>query len=237
MRERPVIGILGGMGPEATVDLMRRVIAATPAEDDADHVHLLVDQNPQVPSRIKALIEGTGENPAPVLAAMAQGLERAGARVLAMPCNTAHAYLADIREAVSVPVLDMIELTAERIDGLGLRRVGLLASTAMKITGLYERALASRQITTVYPERQDQVMALIRGVKRGATGAAERAALGAVAEDLRASGCDLVLIACTELSVIADGLAAGGRVLDSIDVLAEAVVAAGLGTSARRAAG
>src|SRR5579872_2815690 len=88
----PIIGILGGMGPEATVDLMRRVIAATPARSDADHIHMIVDNNPKVPSRIAAIIETTGPDPAPELIRMAQSLERAGADALAMPCNTAHAY-------------------------------------------------------------------------------------------------------------------------------------------------
>src|ERR1700723_1217369 len=90
------VGILGGMGPEATVLLMRKVIAAVPAKDDRDHVSLIVDQNSQVPSRIKHLVESTGEDPGPVLAEMAKRLERSGAKALAMPCNTAHHYAADI---------------------------------------------------------------------------------------------------------------------------------------------
>ena len=90
------VGILGGMGPEATVLLMQKLIAAVPARDDADHIPLIVDHNPQVPSRIAHLIEGTGEDPGPVLAAMARRLEAAGAEALAMPCNTAHHYAGEI---------------------------------------------------------------------------------------------------------------------------------------------
>ena len=101
---QPVIGVIGGMGPEATVDLMRRVIAATPAADDIDHVRMIVDNNPKVPSRLKALLDGTGDGPGPVLAGMARGLQSAGADVLVIPCNTAHFYLAPIRAAVSIPV-------------------------------------------------------------------------------------------------------------------------------------
>ncbi len=112
---QPVVGVVGGMGPEATVELMRRVIRATPARDDADHIHMIVDNNPKVPSRIKALIEGTGEDPGPTLAAMARGLEAAGADFLVIPCNTAHHYLPVIRTAVSIPVLDMIALTLDRL--------------------------------------------------------------------------------------------------------------------------
>jgi len=236
MQQRPVIGILGGMGPEATVDLMARVIAATPAADDVDHVHLLVDQNPQVPSRIKAVIEGTGESPAPVLAAMARGLEAAGSVALAMPCNTAHAYLAEIRAAVGVPVLDMLGLSAARLAATpGVRRVGLLASTAVRMLGLYDRALNEAGLEPVFPARQEAVMELIRAVKRGQTGPAERAALAAVAEELRAE-TDAVLIACTELSVIADAIAPGAPVLDAMDALAAEIVRLGAPGQAARAA-
>lgn len=86
------VRILGGMEPEATALLMSRIITATSARDDAIHVPLIVDQTPQGPSRIAALVEGTGRDPAPVLAAMARRLEGAGAEALAMPCNTAHHY-------------------------------------------------------------------------------------------------------------------------------------------------
>src|SRR3954471_18406084 len=93
---RPIIGILGGMGPEATIDLMRRVLLATPAMDDSDHVHLLVDSNPDVPSRIAALIDRTGQSPGPELVTMGLRLQSAGAEALAIACNTAHAYAPDI---------------------------------------------------------------------------------------------------------------------------------------------
>src|SRR5690625_6011140 len=85
----PIVGIIGGMGPEATIELMQRIVSKTPAADDQDHIHMIVDNNPKVPSRIQALLEGTGDNPAPVLMAMARRLEQAGADFLVIPCNTA----------------------------------------------------------------------------------------------------------------------------------------------------
>ncbi len=224
----PIVGVLGGMGPEATVDLMRRVIAATPAQDDADHVHLLVDQNPKVPSRIKALIEGTGESPAPTLEAMTRRLIGAGADAIAMPCNTAHGYLDAIREAAGgVPVFDMVALTAESIAAMRPKpaRVGLLASTAVHITGLYDRALAARGIEAAFPQSQDAVMDAIRAVKRGDVGAGPRAAMRAAAAELAADGADVLLIACTELSALAEAPLPEARMLDAMDVLAEAIVA------------
>ena len=225
-----VVGVLGGMGPEATVELMRRVIALTPAEEDQDHIRMIVEHNPKVPSRIKALIDKTGESPAPVLIEMAKRLETAGANVLAMPCNTAHAYADQIRATTSIPLLDMIGLTASRLSRMLLkyRRVGLLASTAVRSLGLYEHALDPLGITVAYPRDQAQVMRLIKAVKRGETGADQRRELLAIAEELQ--DADVLIIACTELSVLADGLDSAKAVLDSLDVLVEEVVAWGLGS-------
>lgn len=116
MRAREkVVGIIGGMGPEATVDFMRRLVAATPARDDQDHLHMLVDNNPKIPSRIAALIEGKGEDPAPVLCEMANGLQAQGADFLVMPCNTAHYYLPKIAASVGIPLLDMVALSIDRL--------------------------------------------------------------------------------------------------------------------------
>src|SRR5690348_7801651 len=103
-----VIGVLGGMGPRATVDFYSKLIAATPAECEQDHLRVHIDSNPQIPDRSEALA-GRGESPGTVLAAMAAGLERAGADFLVMPCNTAHAFEPEIRAAVNVPFVSMID--------------------------------------------------------------------------------------------------------------------------------
>lgn len=224
-KQRRVVGILGGMGPEATVLLMSRIIAMTPANDDADHVPLLVDHNPQVPSRIKALIEGDGEDPGPVLAGMARRLTGLGAEALAMPCNTAHVYLPAIRAASPLPFLDMIDLTAAELAGAELpaRRVGMLASPAVRQVGLFERAFAARGLTPIFPERQADLLTAIRALKRDASSAEAKAIQMQIAEDLLAAGADVLLIACTELSLIHDAVPAGARVVDALDVLAAAI--------------
>lgn len=227
---QPIVGILGGMGPEATVELMRRVVTITPASDDQDHIRMLVDHNPKVLSRIQALIDGSGDSPAPVLVDMAQRLERAGATLLAMPCNTAHAFAGSIAASVDIPLLDMIGLTTTRISRMVLRhrRVGMLASSAIGSLGLYDKALAELGIATIDPDRQQAVMGIIKAVKRGDTGTAQRRELRALAEELIADRADVLLLACTELSVIADGLDDDLAVINSLDVLVEAIVAAGL---------
>ena len=227
-RGHPVVGIIGGMGPEATVDLMRRIIARTPAEEDQDHIHVIVESNPKIPSRIAHLIERTGADPTPELVRIARNLESAGATLLAMPCNTAHGYAAAIQRAVAIPLLDMVQLTVAHLRRVAPGpRVGLLASTAVLDTRLYADALAAGGMEAVAPRRQPDVMALIRAVKRGRTGDAERTALRALAGDLAAEA-DLLLIACTELSVLAAGLPAAPPVVDALDVLTSAILAAAL---------
>jgi aspartate racemase len=236
MRQKTV-GIIGGMGPEATVDLMQRVIQATPAQDDQDHLRMLVDNNPKVPSRIKALLEGSGEDPAPVLVRMARDLERWGADFLAIPCNTAHHFHPTIQAAVGIPVLNMIELTAERIwlDAPDIRKVGLLASTAVIRTDLYRKSLACKGVEVVHPgdASQDQVLAAIRAIKAQTFSPASLDALNRAVEDLIARKAGVVLIACTELSIVAKRLRIGVRAYDSAQLLAEAIVSTAIGDETR----
>ena len=227
--DHPVVGVIGGMGPDATVDLMRRVICATPAKDDADHIHLLVDNNPKVPSRIAALVDGQGESPAPVLVQMAQNLERAGADLLAIPCNTAHAYLEHIRSAVAIPVLDMIQMTADRLTELSSQpeAVGIIASSAVLKTKLYGKALEAHGLDVVLPTvaDQDAVMALIKKVKSGQVSIADHQRFSAIANCLVESGAQAIAVACTDLSVMGqDGLISDVPLIDALDVLTEAIV-------------
>lgn len=219
------VGILGGMGPQATILLMQKVLDATPARDDADHVPLLVDQNPQVPSRIRRLIEGTGEDPGPVLADMARRLVAAGAEALAMPCNTAHHYAPEIRAAVGVPFLDMVDLSVRHAARLAGRdgRVGILASPAVRKIALFDAALAGSGVEALYPEDEPALLAAIRRIKAEGPGPEVRAALRAASGALLQKGAVVQMIACTEFSLVPDALADGVQAFDALDVLAEAV--------------
>ena len=230
------IGILGGMGPEATVLLMSRLIAATPATDDSDHVPLTVDMNPQVPSRIARLIEGRGEDPGPVLAAMAAGLQRSGAEALAMPCNTAHHYAPVIREAVTIPLLDMVDLaTGQAAQQVGRGgSVGILGSPALQQTRIFDDALARHGCNAVYATDQAALLTAIREIKRAGPTPAAHAALANSARDIAAQGAAMQLVACTEFSLIADAATDHAPVLDTLDVLVEAMLAFAQATTASR---
>ena len=223
-----IVGILGGMGPAATVDLMRRVIELTPARDDKDHIHMLVDNNPQVPSRIEAILRGSGDDPGVVLASMARKLERQGADFLAMPCNTAHYYLEAVNAAVQVPVLNMVQLAVDHIQQRhsGIERVGLLGSTALQEIQLYEPYFKRHGIRVVYPTvpLQDELMKLICAIKADIANASKPEAFQTAAENLMANDAGCLLIACTELSVISSSLHKALPVYDASEILAAAIV-------------
>ena len=225
------VGVLGGMGPQATVLLQRRLIAAVGAEDDASHLPLLIDMNPQVPSRIAWLLENRGEDPGPALARMALGLESGGAQALAMPCNTAHHFVGHITGAVRIPLLDMVELTVARLatalpDG---GTVGILASPALERIALFHDAFERHAFVPLYPPEPAPLLASIRRIKSHGVGADDRAALAEGARALEELGAGCLLVACSEFSLAADAVAeavpSALPVIDSIDVLVEGIVA------------
>ncbi|MDX8352570.1 aspartate/glutamate racemase family protein [Cognatiyoonia sp. IB215182] len=215
------IGILGGMGPKATVHLMQRVIDAVPAIDDADHIPLIVDQNPQVPSRIARLIDGRGDDPAPVLVTMAQRLEKAGVQALAMPCNTAHHFAPQIKAAVGIPFLNMVELAvraaAAQCDASG--RVGVLCSPAIREVGLLDAALAEVGLEAIYPHDDAAMLAAIRQIKAEGPQSLARTTLATASSELLKKRAEIQLIACTEFSTIARHLPKAVRRIDTLDCL------------------
>jgi aspartate racemase len=215
------VGVLGGMGPAATVEFLRRLVARTPASRDQDHLHVLVDSNPGVPSRNEAILRG-GPEPTEALRAMARTLEAAGAELLAIPCNTAHYYLAAIRAAVGVPVLDMIREAVERLPG---SRAGLLATTATIRVGLYPAACAARDIEVLVPERSDQaaVMEIVAAIKAGEAPQSQRDHLGRIAAGLIDRGAESILVGCTEISLVGRAVE-GVPWVDALDCLTDATL-------------
>ena len=226
MSKEKIAGILGGMGPEATADLLSRIVRNTPAKDDNDHIRCIIDSNAKVPSRIKAILEG-GPDPGPVLADMAKRLEAWGADFLAMPCNTAHHYFSHITDAVGIPMLNMIDIAID--EALAARpdakRIGVLCTPATHKAGLYTRPLEARGLEAVYadPDHEDALLKVIMRVKGGDTGAVPREGLHAVARHVRARGADVCITACTELGVVLEPYD-DVPVVDAAEALAKAIV-------------
>lgn len=219
------VGILGGMGPQATVLIMQKLLAVVQGQDDADHIPLIVDQNTQVPSRIRHLLEGNGDDPGPVLADMARRLVAGGAEALAMPCNTAHYYAAKIKAAVTVPFLDMVALsTAHAAELTGPDScIGILASPAVRKVGLFDAGLAKHRLKGLYATDEVAMLAAIRQIKAEGPQPLARATLQAASEELLARGAAVQMIACTEFSLIVDSVAQGAIIFDTLDLLVQAI--------------
>ncbi|HNR64929.1 MAG TPA: amino acid racemase [Atribacterota bacterium] len=169
MKEK-IIGILGGMGPEATIDLFQKIVRSTPAKKDQEHIRIIIDNNLKIPDRTKAILYN-GENPLPELIKTAQNLERAGADFIIIACNTAHYYLHKIQKTVNIPIFNMMQETALYIHHTfpSLKQVSLFATEGTIHTGLYQAYLDNFAIETLVPTQTEQkeLMEIIYGVKSG----------------------------------------------------------------------
>lgn len=225
MKEK-VVGIIGGMGPEATVDLMQRIIRLTPALDDMDHIRCIVDNNPKVPSRIKAIIEGGGEDPGPCMADMAQRLESWGADFLVIACNTAHYYFDAVQKAVTIPVINLIDLVSDhvRLHFPEQDKVGMLASPAVAMTGLYAKRFQKMGIQDLWPDPdfQARLFQVIKEVKKSNTGAQVQQEYKKVCENLVDKGAKIAIVACTELSALGGTLPLTS--IDAAQILAMEII-------------
>jgi aspartate racemase len=235
MAERRRIGVLGGMGPLATVDFMQKVIAATPALRDQDHVPLIVYSVPQIPDRVSAIAAGTDE-PFPAILAGLRTLERAGAEMIVIPCNTAHAWYDRLAASTDIEILHMADAVRQRV-GTGHETIALLATSGTLRAGFYQRYLATESRVILVPAADIQVSinSAIAAVKTADLGAAQRhMALAATA--LLAAGADRLLLACTELPLAAQGADFERHCLDATVCLAEACVAFSTGASGQQPA-
>lgn len=236
-RTRLTVGVLGGLGPEATLDFFAKVLAATPARSDQEHLHLIIDDDPGVPDRNDA-VAGRGPSPAPQLAAMARRLEAAGADFLVMVCNAAHAFQDAIEDAVAIPFVSIVDETvgAALARVPGARRVGVLAAEGALDAGLYQRALDARGAEALVPEGEDRAlfMELMYAVKAGDKGEGARSGMLALARRLQRAGAEALIAGCTEVPLVLtqQALGAAGLALPlvaSTDALVAATVAIALG--------
>ncbi|MCI2429750.1 amino acid racemase [Candidatus Acetothermia bacterium] len=218
--ETKIIGILGGMGPAATVELFRRIVYKTPAQCDQDHLRILIVNHPQIPDR-GSFILGNGPDPRPALLASARTLERMGAHLIVIPCNTAHVFLPDLQRSVGVPVIDMIAETAAVIRA---RVVGLLGTDTTIQTGLYHRACAGHGIDVITPEPTDQaqVMKAIFRIKAGDFSLREEIRL--IGRRLCRQGAEALVIGCTELSLMLSERDFDFPIYDALEVLTQATL-------------
>ena len=199
------IGIMGGMGPAATVDLMSRIISMTDASADQEHIPMIVDSNTRIPDRTEAIL-GRGESPVPEMLASAKRLEAAGADFIVIACHAAHYYVPEIKDKIGIPVIDMPEETAKLLKMNGVNRAAVLATDGTVRSGLYGAALERFGIQTVYPDDRQQktVMSLVYDyIKKGVTDPADlpREEMTSIIGDLSSQGAEALLLASTELPI------------------------------------
>ena len=232
MKPDRLIGILGGMGPEATLDLYRHIIALTPATKDQDHIRVLILSNPKIPDRTKAIAEG-GESPLDSLIESAMLLMRAGAGIIAMPCNAAHYYLPEMQPKVSVPILDMIAETCSKLcrNLPTAKTVGLIASLGGVRSGVYQIALAEAGIDILIPSdaEQREIENGIAHVKAGTHSRSTQETFQSIGNRLFRSGAGAVILGCTEVPLAFDPNHVNYPTLNSTRILAEAAVDWALG--------
>lgn len=242
------IGIVGGVGPAATVDFMDKIVNNTAARRDQDHVKLIVEHNPQIPDRTANLI-GDGEDPTLALYAACKRLEANQADLIAIPCNTAHAYIERIETKLHVPIVNMLRETVHHIATCHAehRKVGLLATTGTIQSGVYHDAAKGAPFALLTPEPAIQAMVMRsiygeHGIKAGfVDGQCHDDLMHALAH-LVSAGASVVILGCTELPLVLEedeAFAVGPHrivLLDPTSILARRCVALALAGRANAAA-
>ncbi len=228
---KKIIGILGGMGPEAGVKLQEYIIRATPATKDQDHCEVVCYTASHVRDRSASLAADGGKAYLADVIEAAQMLVKTGVDVIAIPCNTAHSRLAEIQAEVAVPIVNMVDLTVKQIrKEFEQVPVGLLATNGTLQTNLYQRTAANLGLTLVLPtpDEQKTVMGIIYDViKAGKTAEKGVRPLVEVAAQLTKRGAQVLIAGCTELSLVTSELGKAGMVADPMWILAEELVRIG----------
>jgi aspartate racemase len=222
-----VVGVIGGLGPDATMDFFGKVLHHSKAVKDQDHIHLIIENNPKTPNRNDA-IAGRGPSPGPALADMARALERAGADFVVMACNTAHAYENDIRAALTKPFISLIDEVVDEVRRLhpAAQRVGVLATQGSRDAKIFTSAFARHGIDVVQLDElsQDRFMALLYRIKAGVRSRDVREGMQQLGEELVAMGADILIAGCTEVPLVLQQGDNSKMMIDSTDVLAKRCV-------------
>lgn len=225
-----MVGILGGVGPMATVYFMEMLLSKTDAKRDQDHLDMLVSNHATIPDRTAYILGQSGESPLDVMIEDAKMLEREGCQFLVLPCNTAHYFFEKIQQAISIPLLNIIRETVsfcmEQIDSV--KTVGIMATEGTIQSNTYKMECERQGISCIVPDfsLQQTITSIIYDqVKAGKP--VERELFCSMLDQMREMGCDAVILGCTELSVAFRDLAVSVEypdVVDSLTVLAERTI-------------
>ncbi len=227
IKKEKVIGILGGMGPYATADIFKKIIELTPAKKDWEHLRIIIDNNPKIPSRTRAIVLNDAD-PSPMMVETAQNLEKAGADFIIIPCNSAHYFYDKVKAGVKIPILHIIEETAKQIkkELPSIKKVGLLAGLVPIKANLYGKTFAKFNIEVIHPNdnEQDMVVDAIEAIKLGKTEKEIKEKMLHVSNELVNKGAEAIILGCTELSIIFKNDKFKVPLFDSDIILAQAAV-------------
>ena len=221
---RKTLGVLGGMGPAATLDFLAKLQGSTLAEKDEDHIRVVMDLNPRVPSRHFESDAATIE-----LAAMAVRLRDAGAEILAMPCNTAHVAREAIEQASELFLIDMLDEAVNEAAEVGGERVGMLSTSLSRGLYIERMRIAGLQPVSLSPLAQEALMEAIFRVKAGDFSEDVNQVMVAAAAELVREGADAIIACCTEVPLVLDESQVAVPLIDATEALARACVRECLG--------
>lgn len=217
------LGIIGGMGPLATVKLFEMIVLMTKANSDQEHIHILIDNNTLIPDRTNYILNKVGEDPRLQLIESAQKLEKMGADYLVMPCNTAHNFYEVIIDKIEIPFINMIEETAKYVKANHneINKIGLLATEGTIKARVYDDVFNKYGIEVMKPSNENQkyVTELIYNIKEDIAQESLDGFYMAM-DDLRSQGVDIFVAGCTEISVAIDLYNLEGNIIDALRVLA-----------------
>ena len=227
--ENKTLGVIGGLGPIATAHFMELIIHMTDVETDQQHLPMIVYNMPTIPDRTAYILDHSKENPLPRMLELGKILSDQQVSCIAIPCITAHFFMAELEAGIPAPLIDGVAATALHLKAHGIRKVGIMATDGTVSSGIFHRELISQGLEPILPgeSAQKDVMHLIfDNVKAGKP--AEMGRFFAAAEDLRSQGAEAIILGCTELSLIKRDENIGAGFIDAMEVLAkESVLACG----------
>jgi aspartate racemase len=227
-----VIGVLGGMGPEATANFFKELVAHTLARKDQEHLRVLIDSNPKIPDRTLAISHG-GESPVPAMVLSASALERAGADFIVIPCVSAHFFVEELERNINLPILSMVQAVTDHIASYhpDIKKIGLLATSGTIQGGFFQEQLSRAGLETLTPDSDDQllVMSAIYDIKDAQCRRTREEIAGdvcTVAGRLVERGAQGIIAGCTEIPLVLESGKLPVPVFDSLLILAKAAIEA-----------
>ncbi len=227
MENNPLLGVLGGLGPMSTFYFCELLTSHTAAASDADHIDMIVSSRATTPDRTAFILGRSDRDPLPVMLEEARRLERAGARLIVIPCNTAHYFYEGLASRIMVPMLNIIRETVLHLQRNGVGTFGLCATEGTVRSGAYTRICEPLGMRCLTPDEngQAEISALIYdAIKQNRPVDMER--FFAVTDALRARGCERIVLGCTELSLLKKQGLDDGIFVDSLEVLAHKTILA-----------